>query len=345
MRAAVVGAAGYAGIEAVRLVLGHPEIQLAVATSSTDAGVALSTLYPQLLSVCDLRFVPHDDPSVRDVDVAFLAVPHTAALDLAPGLVEAGVTVIDLSADFRLADPGVYEEWYQVTHTATDLLGRAVYGLPELNRAALSGARLVAAPGCYPTASVLAALPALEAGIVGPGTIVVDAKSGVSGAGRGANATTHYCAASEAITPYKLASHRHTPEIEQSYSQLAGERRLVSFTPHLVPAIRGLLATVYLPLSAPLTVVEALSLYRDRYADEPFVEVIDIAAGSVSTRSVRGTSKAHVGVAVDTRTNTLVATCAIDNLVKGAAGQAVQAANLALGFDETAGLDSLVPLV
>lgn len=344
-RVAIVGAAGYAGVEMVRLVLGHPELELVVVTSTTDAGTPLSTLYPQLLGACDLAFVPHDDPSVAGVDVAFLAVPHTAALALAPGLLDAGVTVVDLSADFRLADSSVYEAWYDVAHTEPELLESAVYGLVEMNRSVLPGAKLIAAPGCYPTASVLAALPALEAGLVDGGTIIVDAKSGVSGAGRGTNAVTHYCSASEAITPYKVATHRHTPEIEQSYSQLAGAPRLVSFTPHLVPAIRGLLSTVYLPLARTVGAAEVLEFYRARYADEPFVEVVDTPAGSVSTRSVRGTNKAHVGIAVDERTNTLIATCAIDNLVKGAAGQALQAANVALGFDEAAGLSTLAPLV
>ena len=344
-RVAVVGAAGYAGIEMVRLVLGHPRMELVAATSSADAGTPLSSLYPHLLGVCDLTLVPHDDPSVADVDVAVLAVPHTAAIAMAPTLLARGVTVVDLSADFRLKDAGVYEEWYEVEHTAPELLAQAVYGLVEMNRLELPGAKLIASPGCYPTASVLAALPALEAGLIAAGTIHIDAKSGVSGAGRGANAVTHFCSAAEAVTPYKVAAHRHTPEIEQSYSQLAGEERLVTFAPHLVPAIRGLLSTVYLPLKEGVTPEAVEELYRARYEGECFVEFIETPAGSVSTRSVRGTNKAHVGIAVDTRTNTLVATCAIDNLVKGAAGQALQAANVALGFDEGAGLMTLAPLV
>ena len=343
---AVIGAAGYAGIEAVRLVLGHPRLRLTLATSTADAGNAVASLYPALAGATDLLFsVPDVDAIAQSASVAILAVPHTAALGLVPGLLERGVTVIDLSADFRLTDASVYEEWYAAEHTAPDLLAEAVFGLPELDRSRLPGARLVACPGCYPTATTLAALPALESGVaVGP-RIVVDAKSGVSGAGRAASAGTHYVAVNESIAPYKVGgTHRHTPEIEQALSAAAGRDVSVIFTPHLVPMSRGLLSTVYLDVEEGLTTAEAVELYRGRYHKEPFVHVHD--AGTMpSTGEVRGSNRAAIGVAVDERTNTLVAACAIDNLVKGASGQGIQCLNAVLGYPETEGFERSGPVV
>lgn len=342
---AVVGAAGYAGIEAVRWVLAHPRLSLVTATSAADAGRPLAELYPALCGSTDLVFTePNVDAIASVAKAAILAVPHTAALDLAPGLVAAGVTVVDLSADFRLTDPEVYEAWYGARHTATDLLARAVFGLPELDRSRLPGAALVACPGCYPTATVLAALPALESGVATGERVVVDAKSGVSGAGRSANATTHFCSADEALAPYKVASHRHTPEIEQVLGVAAGHEVGVVFTPHLVPMSRGLLSTVYLEVEAGFTTADAVELYRGRYHAEPFVHVH--AEGSMpSTAEVRGTNRASIGVAVDPRTGTLIAACAIDNLGKGAAGQGIQCLNAVLGFPETEGLTGPAPVV
>jgi N-acetyl-gamma-glutamyl-phosphate reductase len=342
---AVFGAAGYAGIEAVRLVLGHPQMHLAAATSSADAGKRIADVYPALEGHTDVAFVEPDAASIAgDVELALLAVPHTAAIAMAPALVAAGVHVVDMSADFRLKDPDIYRHWYGVEHTQTGLLGEAIFGLPEVDRSSLPGAKLVACPGCYPTATVLAALPALESGVaVGP-RIVVDAKSGVSGAGRSATATTHYCNANEAIAPYKVGSHRHTPEMEQALGSIAGREVSVIFTPHLVPLTRGMISTVYLDVEENFTTDEAVELYRGRYHAEPFVHVH--AAGSMpSTAEVRGTNRASIGIHVDQRANTLIAVCAIDNLVKGAAGQALQCANIVLGLPETAGLDAVGPVV
>lgn len=342
---AVVGAAGYAGIEAVRWVLGHPALSLTHVTSGSDADTRVDALYPQLAGACDLSFVAPDAAAIADAaDVALLAVPHTAALELAPALLEAGLTVIDLSADFRLSDPAVYETWYGVEHCATALLDTAVYGLPELDRSGLPGARLVACPGCYPTATTLAALPALESGIAVGTRVVVDAKSGVSGAGRAPTPGVHYCAATESVLPYKIAAHRHTPEMEQALGKAAGREVSVIFAPHLVPMSRGLLSTVYLDVEEGFTTAEAIELYRGRYHAEPFVHVH--AAGSMpSTAEVRGTNRAAIGVTVDERTNTLVATCAIDNLGKGAAGQAIQCLNAVLGLPETDGLSTPGPVI
>lgn len=342
---AIVGAAGYAGVEALRLTLGHPEMRPTVVTSSGDAGKRVSAIYPALTAATDLVFEEPDAAAIASrAQLAFLAVPHTAALAIAPVLLDAGVTVIDLSADFRLQDAATYEDWYGVSHTAPELLTRAVYGLPEMDRERLPGAKLVACPGCYPTASILAAAPALEAGIVEGDRVIVDAKSGVSGAGRSATPGTHFSAVNESLQPYKVTTHRHTPEIEQGLSAAAGRKLSVVFTPHLVPMTRGLLATAYLPLSTTVSAAEAAELYRERFAGEPFVHVHD--AGTMpSTREVSGTNRAHLGVAVDERAATLVVACAIDNLVKGAAGQAVQCANAVLGYEETAGLSFPQPVV
>ncbi len=336
---AVVGAAGYAGIEAVRLVLGHPELRLVAATSAADEGRLVSEVYPALAGSTDLAFTaPDSDAIARVASVAFLSVPHTAAMAIVPDLLARDVAVIDLSADFRLKDVSVYESWYDVQHSAPELLADAVYGLPELNRAALTGARIVACPGCYPTASLLAAAPALEAGVCSAEHVIIDAKSGVSGAGRSPSPGVHFCTVNENLAPYKVAGHRHTPEIEQGLSEIVGREVNVTFTPHLVPMTRGLLATAYLPLDRALTTEEAVALYAERYADEPFVHVRP-AGHMPGTHEVSGSNRAHIGVAVDERTGMLIVACAIDNLIKGSSGQALQCANIVLGFDETAGLD------
>jgi N-acetyl-gamma-glutamyl-phosphate reductase len=344
IRAAVVGAAGYTGIEMVRLLLGHPGFELTAVTSAADAGRAVDAVYPALAG-CGLVF---EDPGACDIagnaEVVFLAVPHTASLALTPALVDAGITVIDLSADFRLRDAAVYETWYGTPHTAAALLEHAVYGLPELTRASLPGAKLVACAGCYPTASALAAAPAIETGLVAPGTVLIDAKSGVSGAGRTPAPDTLYCTANESVLPYKVGSHRHTPEIAQTLSAIAGAPVAVCFAPHLVPMSRGLLATVYLDAVDGLTGEDAVDAYRTRYADEPFVTVHP-SGRMPSTHEVSGSNRAHIGIALDEATGTLVVACAIDNLVKGSGGQALQCANVVLGLEETAGLSGFGPIV
>jgi len=342
---AIIGAPGYAGVELTRLVLAHPEFELVAATSRSESGRAIGDVYPALESFTDLVYEVPDVASIAEkADVAFLAVPHTAALTLAPALLDAGLTVIDASADYRLQDAEVYENWYGVTHTSPELLAEAVYGLPELDRQSLPGAKLIACAGCYPTASILAALPALQSGVSEGRHIVVDAKSGVSGAGRTPTEGTHYPSVTEAMQPYKVGTHRHTPEIEQGLSQVAAKQVHVTFTPHLVPMSRGMLATVYLDLASDLSVEEAIEIYRKQYSREPFVTVHD-PGRMPSTAEVRGSNRAHIGVAVDSHTQTLIAVCAIDNLVKGTSGQAIQCANIALGYEEMAGLDMPLPVV
>ena len=340
----VIGAAGYVGAELVRLLVQHPEFELVAITSNADAGTPLSEAYPAFAGASDLTFATHDDPVVKSCDLVFLAVPHTAALAQVPGLLDAGVTVVDLSADYRLADAKVYEQWYGATHTSPELLATRAFGLPELFADDLEAARvlreqgkpaLVACAGCYPTATSCASAPAVRAGW-SQGLVIVDAKSGVTGAGKGCNANTHFCNADEDVQAYKVGCHRHTPEIEQ----ILGKPGEVVFTPHLIPMKRGLLSTVYLqltPEAADMSVEDMLVCYRDFYEGRPFVQVLP-AGQQPKTASVVGTNVCQVGLAKNERTNTLICTGAIDNLCKGAAGQAVQCANIVFGLDETCGL-------
>ena len=340
----VVGAAGYAGAELVRLLVQHPEFELTCITSNADAGTALRDAYPAFAGASDLVFTTHEDPAVKACDLVFLAVPHTAALAQVPGLLEAGVSVFDLSADYRLSDPAVYQEWYNTEHTSPELLDWRSFGLPELFPEDIESARarraegkpaLVACAGCYPTTTSIAAAPAIRAGW-SQGMVIVDAKSGVTGAGKGCNAKTHFCNADEDVQAYNVGRHRHAPEIEQ----ILGKPGEVVFTPHLVPQKRGLLSTVYLqltPEAASLKLERMVELYQDFYSGHPFAQVLP--AGQLPrTASVVGTNVCQVGLAKNERTNTLVAIGALDNLCKGAAGQAVQCANLVYGLDEACGL-------
>lgn len=346
IKAGVVGAPGFAGIEAVRIILGHPEFELIAATSNEYAGKKISDVYPGFAGVTDLEFSAHGDAPLDQCEVVFLAVPHTAAIAQAPSLVEAGIAVIDLSADFRLKDPAIYEQWYQVKHTARDLLAQAAFGLPELFRADLEALAmkrsqgqgvLVGCAGCYPTATSLAAAPAIRAGLLGQGPVVADAISGVSGAGKKATERTHFCFANENLEAYGVAKHRHTPEIEQI---LGIEGRLV-FTPHLAPLDRGLLSTVTIPLGDRAMAQDELDkLYLDFYRDAKLVTVLTGGA-QPKTASVAGTTRAQVAAIVNEHANVIVATGAIDNVGKGAAGQAVQCANIVFGLPETAGLESI----
>lgn len=344
IKAGVVGAAGFAGIELVRLLLAHSAFDVVAVTSNELAGSKISDSYPAFADVTDLTFAAHSEAPLESCDVVFLAVPHTAAMKQAPSLVRAGVVVIDLSADFRLRNPAVYERWYGVAHTETDMLAQAVFGLPELFREELESlslkrengeGALVGCAGCYPTATSLAAAPAIRAGMLGPGLVVVDAISGISGAGKKATERTHYCFADENVEAYGVANHRHTPEIEQI---LDIEGRLV-FTPHLAPLDRGLLSTVTIPTNTRLDSQQQLDdLYRDFYSDSRLVSVLT-GGMQPKTSSVIGTCRAHVAAIYNERANVIVATGAIDNIGKGAAGQAVQCANIVFGMPESAGLD------
>ena len=348
IKCGVVGAAGFAGIELVRVLLRHPEFELVAVTSNELAGTAVSAEYPCFAGATDLAFSRHDDAALEECDLVFLAVPHTAAMSMAPRFIDRGAVVVDLSADFRLKDPAVYEQWYKVPHTQTELLKRAAFGLPELFGDALAQAAeerkagkgaLVGCAGCYPTATSLAAAPAFRMGLASEGSpVVVDAISGVTGAGKKATARTHFCFADENLEAYGVSTHRHTPEIEQ----ILGIPGRLIFTPHLAPLNRGLLSTVNIPLAEGATrnVDEIIARYREFYGDSAFVRVLD-AGVMPKTSSVVGTNCAHVGLAVNERVGMLIAVGAIDNLGKGAANQAVQCANIVWGLPEALGLDTV----
>jgi N-acetyl-gamma-glutamyl-phosphate reductase len=339
-RAAVVGGSGYTGAELLRLLAGHPEIEVALVTADSNAGAPVGELYPSLATAYEgltyERVVPAD---LAGLDVVFLCLPHGESQAIAGDLVDTVGHVVDLGADFRLpvAD---YEQWYGEAHTAPALIDQFAFGMPELYRDQIVAARHVASPGCYPTSASLALAPLLAAGLVEPAGIVVDAVSGVSGAGRGLKATSLFAEASDNVNAYGLLTHRHTAEMEQALGHVAGEPVQVLFTPHLVPMSRGILATCYArPVpGVSLSTDGLLAGYRDFYAGEPFVHVTD---GSPATKATLGSNAAHLTVRYDQRTNTVLAIGALDNLVKGASGQALQNANLVLGLPETTGLSTI----
>ncbi|MDA8164870.1 MAG: N-acetyl-gamma-glutamyl-phosphate reductase [Desulfobacteraceae bacterium] len=338
----IIGASGYTGAELARLLCRHPEVELTVVTSRQYAGQPLSRVFPSLQGRVDLACENLDAAELAArADLFFAAVPHQTAMAIVPQLLAAGKKVVDLSADFRIRDAAVYEQWYQ-PHTAKDVLAEAVYGLPELHREAIQKARLVANPGCYPTSALLGLAPLLKAGLVDPETLIIDSKSGTSGAGRGAQVGTLYCEVADGFRAYKVGEHRHTPEIEQEIGRLCGRPVTVSFTPHLVPMSRGILSTIYARLLRKTTPQEVGSLYADFYRNEPFVRLC--AAGTYpATQYVRGSNCCDIGCKIDERTGRIVVLAAIDNLVKGAAGQAVQNMNLVCGLEEGLGLE-VVPL-
>jgi N-acetyl-gamma-glutamyl-phosphate reductase len=325
-RILVAGASGYTGALAARLVDRHPELELAGVTSRSDVGRSLAELYPR--HRVDRVLEELDLDRHADVDAAIVAYPHGAAATVVAALRERGVAVVDLSADFRLRDVAVYEEWY-VEHPAPELLAEAVYGLPELHRDRLADAALVANPGCYPTATLLALAPLARAGVIRD--VIVDAKSGVSGAGRATRQDTHFVEANENVTPYGVGRHRHMPEIDQELAALGAPVTTV-FTPHLVPLDQGEMVSCYVTLDGP---VDVRALYEEAYAGEPFVELADRPPGM---RDVRDTNVARIHVHADARTGKAFAFCVIDNLWKGASSQAIQNLNLMLGLPETLGL-------
>ncbi len=336
-RIAVVGASGYTGVELLRLLSRHPEVQLVCVTSRQHAGQKVTDVFPSLQGSLELTFTDVD-PAVlaQQADLVFTAVPHQTAMGMIPQLLDTGCRVVDLSADFRIRDVSVYEDWYQ-PHTAAELLAEAVYGLPELYRDQVPAARLVANPGCYPTSIALALAPLLEQELIDPTTIIVDSKSGTSGAGRAAKVDTLFCEVNEGFKAYGLPRHRHTPEIEQTLTALAKRAVTISFTPHLLPVNRGILSTCYASTKGAITLDAVHEVYAARYADEPFVRVLPKGA-LPNVAQVNGSNFCDIGLVVDDRTGRVVVVSTIDNLVKGAAGLAVQNMNLMLGLKENAGL-------
>lgn len=334
--AAVLGATGYAGIELVRLLNNHPEIEIKMLVSHSFVGQKISDIYQNFRGVLDLECEDLDVDKAAACDIVFTALPHGASKKVIPQLYAKGAKIIDLSGDFRYDDPAVYQQWYGEAHSSPELLEKSVYGLCELHRDKIKTTRLVGNPGCYTTCSILGLAPLLKYGIVKPDNIIIDAKSGVTGAGRSTLLDNSFCECTENAKAYKIATHRHTSEIEQELSNLAGEPILLSFTPHLIPMKRGILSTMYANLKEPKTTQELLALYKDFYKGEYFVRVYE--GGLPETNHVAGSNFADIGLVVDTRLNRVVVSAAIDNLGKGAAGQAVQNMNLLLGLDEKIGL-------
>ncbi len=332
----IVGGTGYTGVELLRLLARHPEARVQVISSRTEAGRRVDDLFPNLRGHVDLDFTEPQAGAFADCDLVFFATPNGTAMGMAPGLIDRGVRIIDLAADFRLRDVGEWERWYGMSHACPDLVSEAVYGLPELNRQAIAGARLVANPGCYPTAVILGFLPLLQAGCADPSYLIADAKSGVSGAGRKAAVTSLMAEAGESFKAYAVSGHRHHPEIAQGLSQAAGSPVGLTFVPHLVPMVRGIEATLYARRSAGD--LDLQSLYEQRYREEPFVDVMP-AGATPETRSVRGCNVCRIAVQEPLGGGVIVVQSVIDNLVKGAAGQAIQNMNLMFSLEETSGLD------
>lgn len=337
IKVAVLGATGYAGIELVRILSNHPEVSIEFLGSHSFDGQKISEVYKNFVHVLDKECKELDLDEVAKCDVAFTALPHGASKTVIPQLIEKGLKVIDLSGDFRYDDIAIYEKWYGEEHSSPELLEKSVYGLCELHRDKIKGARLIGNPGCYTTCSILGAAPLLKSGLADAKNIIVDAKSGVTGAGRSSNLAYSFCECTENTKAYKIATHRHTSEIEQELSKLAGEEIMISFTPHLIPQKRGIFSTIYINLKEKHTTEEIVNLYKEYYKNEYFVRVKD--KGELpETKFVAGSNFVDIGVVVDERLNRAVVVSTIDNLFKGAAGQAVQNMNILFGLDETTGL-------
>ena len=335
----IVGGTGYTGVELLRLLCGHPDARLQAITSRAEAGRRVDELFPNLRGHVDLCFSDPDDAALGGCDVVFFATPHNVAMRSVPGLLGTGVRVIDLSADFRIRDVATWEHWYREKHACPELLQTAVYGLPERHRAAIRSARLVACPGCYPTAVQLGFMPLLVHGLVEPDSLIANAASGVSGAGRQASVANLLSEAGDSFKAYAVAGHRHLPEIRQGLEDSAGTEVGLTFVPHLVPMIRGIHATLYARLNASGRDSDLQAIYEASFADEPFVDVLP-AGVYPDTRSVRGANTCRMTVTVPQSGGTVVVTAVEDNLVKGAAGQALQCMNLMFGLDEARGLES-----
>jgi N-acetyl-gamma-glutamyl-phosphate reductase len=344
IKVGIVGGTGYTGVELLRLLALHPQVELTAITSRGDAGLAVADMFPSLRGLVDLAFTDPADAHLTACDVVFFATPHGVAMAQTPALLAAGVKVIDLAADFRLQDVAVFEQWYKMPHSCADILKDAVYGIPELYRNNIKTAKVIGNPGCYPTTVLLGLAPLLEQGLLDLSVpIIADAKSGVSGAGRKAEVATLFAEAGDNMKAYGVAGHRHHPEIYAQLTQFTDEKLQFIFVPHLVPMIRGMLSTIYVKLSAKASHLDLQALYEKRYADEQFVDVLP--AGTLpETRSVRGANQLRIALHKQADTGYLTIVVVQDNLVKGAAGQAVQNMNIMFGCAENAGLQ-IVPLL
>ena len=339
LKIGIVGGTGYTGVELLRLLVQHPNVELTAVTSRSESGQDVHALYPNLRGHLDLQFSQPEIDNLSQCDLVFFATPNGVAMKMVPALLQAGVKVIDLAADFRLKDPHAWQEWYGMPHACEDVLEQAVYGLPEVNRSQIAQASIVANPGCYPTAVQLGFLPLLEKGLIDPMHLIADAKSGVSGAGREAKLGSLLCEASESFKAYGVSGHRHLPEIKQGLSTAISAPVGLTFIPHLTPMIRGIHATLYGRLNDN-ALDDLQALFETRFSDEPFVDVMP--AGSLpETRSVKGSNQCRIAVHVPQGGDTVVVLSVIDNLVKGAAGQAVQNMNIMCGLPESAGLNQV----
>lgn len=340
IKVGIVGGTGYTGVELLRLLAVHPQVSIQVITSRADAGTLVSQMFPSLRGFVDLPFAHPDQANLAQCDVVFFATPNGIAMQQVRELLDAGVKVIDLAADFRIQDIATWEQWYGMTHACPDLVAEAVYGLPEVNREQIKKARLVANPGCYPTAVQLGFIPLLEAGVIDTGSLIADAKSGVSGAGRKAEIATLFAESADSFKAYGVAGHRHLPEIKQGLARVKNAEVGLTFVPHLTPLIRGIHATLYGKLTRD---IDLQALFEQRYKDEAFVDVMP-AGSHPETRSVRGSNRCRIAVHRPQGGDTVVVLSVIDNLVKGAAGQAVQNMNIMFGVPEATALN-IVPLL
>ena len=339
-RVGIIGATGYTGVELLRLLLHHPEVEVTALTSQKYAGVPIGQVFPSLTKHLSLKCEELAvEPISIKTDFIFTAVPHKTAMETVPLFYRLGKKVVDLSADFRFKDAGVYEKWYQ-KHSASDLLPESVYGLPELHREKIRTAKIVGNPGCYPTGALIGLIPLVKKGLISLEGIAVDSKSGVSGAGRDVALESLFCEVNEGVKAYKIFSHRHTPEIEQELSQIAKKEIKVTFVPHLIPMDRGILSTLYIHLMKKVKTEELLNAFQDYYQAEPFIRIYP--KGKLpNTKDVRGSNFCDIGAMVSEADGRAVIVTAIDNLVKGASGEAVQNMNIMLGYPETMGLDML----
>lgn len=339
-KVAICGGSGYTGSELIRILSLHHGVQITAVTSEKSAGKRVANLFPHLHKYGHLLFEPLDKNKLLEkADIFFMALPHGASQEAVSFFFKNEKIVIDLSADYRLADPLIYEEWYKTKHAYADILKNAVYGLPELHREEIRKAKLVANPGCYPTSAILGLYPAIKEGLIQTDDIIIDSKSGTSGAGRKAETAFSYCEVNEGFKAYGIAVHRHTPEIEQEISCLAGKKLTINFTPHLVPMDRGIISTIYAKMDKNITTPDVLETYKRYYADEPFVNVLE-EGDFPNAKNVRGSNYCDIGLKINSRTNTLIVVAAIDNLVKGASGQAVQNMNIITGYKETTALEA-----
>ena len=333
----IAGASGYTGLELLRLLINHPKSEIVFLTSETYQGQVVSKVFPSLSGFTDIKFSSIDSVSSENCDIVFLALPHTISMQKVSLFLTENTKVIDLSADFRLKDPAVFKDWYSIQHQQPSLLKEAVYGLPEIHREAIKSARLIANPGCYPTSITLALAPLITKDWVDLSSIVADSKSGISGAGRKASLATQFSEVNGGISAYNIAVHRHTPEIEQELSALSNTDIQISFSPHLIPMTRGMLSTVYINLKKDMSNEDLLEYFKNFYADEPFIRILPLGEYA-NTHFTVSSNFCDIGVQVDIRNRRAIITSAIDNLIKGASGQAIQNMNLMLGISEKSGL-------